>query len=528
MREFIKTAQYFVVVSFLAFMVFKPCNGQDNLPESEKRYGIITKILKSYKKAGENFADPKVKESIYKDIKNEMILEPQKKPDKRTYKELAETARNSIADSFKESPEQIKEKAEQIAADRFKMHKPLDEVSVHYKKGDRFFSARGIFYSYGGNSIKVGDKVIAIYDLTEESRIKFDKTYSETKRKQFIDNKLKEYYAEKTKRSLEVYKELKDKQIAQNEEAGYIYIWKEWRTPKEIADILIRSVEKNVRPSKTASIAKNGDKAEEKPEEAQEDAAHVTEEGIEEQAAKMYRKVKQKAEKQLLEIANTQAGIDADQGYKMALWGMTLEEVGILLTKGEYYKRTHGGKENNNFKNEEEDELIQIQTDKIVIENGSGPIEKVELGFFYDSFYKVIVEFRIGTMAAMQRVGALLNERYGFTDEQKKVMVKKEKLKKGEAAEEEILAFQEESDKQQNQNKDVPLEQTYHWTGKITFGKVEIKLNSDYTYSSFALIKESPDVKEAAKAKKLKEEQRKREEKRRKELEEYNKRKIEF
>ena len=62
------------------------------------------------------------------------------------------------------------------------MYKPQEQVKVFYQRGRSVYSIKGTFYGFGGGSIQVNERHIAMFDLLPESRIKFDKAYNGERR----------------------------------------------------------------------------------------------------------------------------------------------------------------------------------------------------------------------------------------------------------------------------------------------------------------------------------------------------------
>ena len=222
-------------------------------------------------------------------------------------------------------------------------------------------------------------------------------------------------------------------------------------------------------------------------------------------------------------IANSCAGIDADQGYKenVVTWGMAKEEVIFVLSK-----ENEGLSEAAAAKDAVDgEEVIKVTAPT------DGPIKDVELHFLNNLLYKAVVNFKIVSSSTMVRLGGILNERYGLTDEQKEQ--RKKFQDKGEEFDDAEKAKQEpkkedKKDKKDEKAPEIPIEQSYHWSGNITLATLYIKLKPDRSgYVDFKLIKESPKAKDEAKALAIKEKQRKVDEQRAREID-FSKKKVTF
>ena len=456
--------------------------------QSEKRFEKISKLVSDYAKSGENMADPDVKKAILNELASTMPpLTPKTPPDLRTSKDLSDEAKLIVQKKFPKTPDQCRSEATKEAAALFIMAKPMDKVQLQFRKGSKLYSVDGIFYSYGSNSINVGEYTIALFDLLPEYRVKFDPVYCETQKKDYINNKMQEYFQQKAAYSREVLWKLKEAQIAANEKAGYVMAWKEWKSVKDVAEILIRSQQEN--PDKASPEEKAEKKAASKKTEDQpQETAAVREEkpAAPTKAANLENELEEKANRQLKKIANTCSGIDADQGYKLALWNMTREEVRILMAKELGTSLTPV--------NDKEVDILNLD---------KGPIQKIEFCYFNNVFGRMVVHFRITNMSEMMELTKNLNDRYGLTDEQKKAMKEQEEAKKIDPAENADASPKDDKDKKDKKDKKKkeeeppppPLEQTFHWTGNITYGSIYLKLSPDRTsFQQLVLTKESAEV----------------------------------
>lgn len=476
-------------------MAFSAPSGSKGSELSQSRLQTIQRIIAGYQKAGEKLSDPDVQKLIFNDISKAMPLVPKEKPDVRDTKRLSDAVGDIVAKKFPESADVLQRKAEKVADDKFVMHSLLDYVSVRSQKGDDYYSNEGVFYGYGGNSIKVGDRYIAIFDLLPEYRIKFDKAYNEQKRKEFIDGCVQDYFAKKNQYSNEVFKKLRDEQSRRNEELGYINAWREWRSARNIAEILIATEMSKVKggagktPDEMLNLPPNVD--------SQQDDTPLVEatpapKPPDPDSAKKgnLEELMKKVKKRLGDIANSCSGIDADQGYKMALWGFTREEVGLILSS----------------------EGIAISPAKAsdVIVPKDGPTKKIELQYQGSYLVRVNVWFNVTDPKGFIALCGKLVETYGRTDEERKALQEAEarvdsaekaddKKDKKDDKKDDKKKDEKKDDKKDDKKKDEkkkelpPIEQSYHWTGKTTSGTIYIKLNQERTAAEeVRLTKECP------------------------------------
>lgn len=332
--------------------------------------------------------------------------------------------------------------------------------------------------------------------------------------------------------SVDTYRKLRERQVQKNEDAGYIYVWKEWHTPKEIAEIIIRTLAnkkppKKVTEKKPEDNGKEPDKTETPPDKTE---VKPDKGKIPDSKKLVYAELKASADKKLAEYRKKYRGIDADPGYKNAIWGMTKSQVNLLL--GKYLDA------------ETKEDVEFITKDK-------GPIEKIEIHFYHDIFWKVVVNFRIIADSPQQTMEIInvLKERYGLTDEEKKEEEDALKAEEGgegvddaenadgappaEDAPAEPPAEGEGGEGGEGGEEPapppIPKEQEFHWKGKITLGTISIRYNDSRTgYEKLVLTRECPDIIDEVTSKIKSAREKKEAEKRRKELEDYKKEKIEF
>jgi hypothetical protein len=131
--------------------------------------------------------------------------------------------------------------------------------------------------------------------------------------------------------------------------------------------------------------------------------------------------------------------------------------------------------------------------DVMVFEDG--PIEKVVFQFFHDAFFKVDIYFRTVSGEGMHRLAMHMKERYGRTDEEKKLIEeqksKVDEAEKAEGKKEEEAPKEGEAPKEE----EIKLFQQFHWTGEITKGRLTVKINQDKTgYEEFVFSKENPKI----------------------------------
>jgi hypothetical protein len=331
-----------------------------------------------------------------------------------------------------------------------------------------------------------------MHDLTPEDRIKFDEGYRNQKKESFIQTKIRDYYSEKNAYSIQVYAEVRDAIIKENEDNGFIFYMNDWRKPSEVVNLLIKEMRTKAVPVKnTPSDPVTVPSTSTTPEDPNATVIVKKDPAI----AKKREEIKKIAEDKLLEATTKNAGIDADQGYELAYWGMKKEDFAILYPQYIASAATTGTAI----------DTTSIETSEIITRE-SGPLSKLEFYFISGLFYKVVYVFR-NPNEAMLAMGNKIKDKYGFTDQ--------EKLDASTVAKTDVPATE------------LPLEEIYTWTGKETKGQLTIKFNSERTgYTDFILAKENPKIKKHGDELAANIESKKRreaEEQRKRNLEEYNK-----
>ena len=508
---------------------------------SKVRIRKIAEIIRTYTNAKEKLSDPYVKEAIFDDVAKEYTLEPEEKANVKSIKEIAKDVRATVAKRFPDSIKTIKTKATAEAEKKFKMAQKLDFVTIRVQKGRNSYTVAGIFYGFGvgGKSVRIGDNVpIAFFDLTPTSRAKFDKSFCEREKKSYIDEKVRNYYRKKGNYASVLFAGVRKKISAENDKLGYIYAWDKWRTPKNVTTYLIEQISSRIAeevkfadkggdenindgeeedgPEAVAADPNDNDPLDDKP----------TAANPEEPDKLRLAKLKRSVEERQLEIAGSQYGIDADQGFnkdgKRVLWGMTQENVNFIF-QGQLPQDTKSA------------------TETITYEKGA--FNRVNLNFINGLFFKVEVIYTLSDMDMMMILWNSLNEKYGEAEESKKMRESEEARQARIKAIKNPCPFDVKKKKETHKwhkqsgkctvckmrQADLhpplpPLQQTFTWTGAITKGVLNIKLNADRTqFTEFTLTKEDTNIKATQEALINAENKRKAEKEKKRKLEEYRK-----
>ena len=217
-------------------VVFKDKVSSSAYPLSNKRLKQINDVVKGFLDRNEKLDDEAVLDTIYEQIGQLMVLTPEKPADLRKFEDFQKEIAPVVNKKFPFDSEQIRKEAEKEAENKFTMYKPQDQVKVFYQRGRNAYSISGTFYGYGGGSIQVNERHIAMFDLLPESRIKFDKAYNQKAREEFIDKKVTDYINKKYAFSNDLFRKAQKEQRTANEKLGYIYADRKWNTAHKMTE----------------------------------------------------------------------------------------------------------------------------------------------------------------------------------------------------------------------------------------------------------------------------------------------------
>lgn len=490
--------------------------------ESKLRISKIARIIKEFTDAQEKLTDPFVQEAIFDKVGRQFKLQPDKKPIVKGVSEIAKEIRETVDRKFPDSSKDIRRKAEKEAKKKFKVKDKLDFVTVKVTRGGHSFNVSGIFYGYGigGKSVRIGDNTpIAFFDLADKDRAKFDKRFCEEQRQKYVKEKIRSYNNRKQSFLNQEFAERLGSITKANEDMGYIYVWNKWRTPKNVTKYLI---EKKIRDQQKNQPDNgdnnNGDNFVVVPKDPIKDpvdpvkdpydpdtTANVTED---EKGLKLIR-LKQEVEKRQMEIAGSQYGIDADQGFEkgdlLVLIGMEQEDVNLLTG-----------------------------TTANSLSYPKGPIETVSFSYINGVLYKIFIKYRIGPPKGMELLLRKIHDKYGDSKEAK-IAKKKEEERLAKLSKIKNLCPEDKHKWKKGKCTKCKVKKTdlyppinttlvETWKGNIIEAQLIASIASDGSnFTKFELTKENPKIKEEQE--KILEEERIRqaEEEKRRELEEYKK-----
>ncbi len=210
--------------------------------DSDRTLLEIERIITSSTQNREDLKSPELQKAIVKRIVESFPLNKDISFEKLDLKEIAKRA-DIIADKkYSLTTDELKRKYMVEAEKKYEPIPLRSKVIVEYKQGRYIHKLTGTFYgfTFRKDGIRIGRTVVPIIDLLPEYRALFDKRTQKKEKDIYVDKKIREYLEEKEKYAMKHIKSMVNTIEKKNEEAGYIYAWNKWRTPKDVADIIIQ------------------------------------------------------------------------------------------------------------------------------------------------------------------------------------------------------------------------------------------------------------------------------------------------
>ncbi len=214
---------------------------------SEDRIQKIGEIVRKYFDNRADLNDEGVKSSIFAEIGKIVPMKPSQPADTRALPSIKESQRSRVEEKFSKSAEQIKKEAIAECDTKFAMVKLRDKVVVYYTRGNETLRVDGTFYGFGGGSLRINSRYIPIYDLTPDTRVKFDKKYNDAAREEFVESSVRNYLAERLDYSEKLFAEEYKKIRQNNEKLGYILRKQDWITAQTVADEFLKEFQQEAK-----------------------------------------------------------------------------------------------------------------------------------------------------------------------------------------------------------------------------------------------------------------------------------------
>jgi hypothetical protein len=184
-----------------------------------------------------------IKNAILDEVKEVFPVKKGMKVKKLNFTKVEKEAIDKSTSKFPMSSKQLEEKYQKDANEKFIPAKMNEKMTVKYRLGyDEIVKVTGEYRGLNRyhNGVRIGRETVPIFDLLPEYRIRFVKEYRDLVRKNYIRDSIKKYLQDKEQYCIKIITD-SIKQIAKdNEEAGYINAWHEWRSPESVADMIYK------------------------------------------------------------------------------------------------------------------------------------------------------------------------------------------------------------------------------------------------------------------------------------------------
>ena len=202
---------------------------------SNQRIDAIQAVVQKFYDQHAKLDNPEVVNQIREEVQKIVPVSPEKKADNRTMFKIREDIQPLVDKKFPGSTDDIRRKADEEALKKFPMVKRGDVVTLYYKRGRAYNKVQGHFYGLGigGKSVRINSSNSPYFDLTPESKARFDKNANAEVRKDYADKTVNAYLSERIKYSNKLYNDEVTRVRQTNEKLGYIYRRGKWE-PAEV------------------------------------------------------------------------------------------------------------------------------------------------------------------------------------------------------------------------------------------------------------------------------------------------------
>ena len=156
--------------------------------------------------------------------------------------EILKLATKLTTEKYHKNLNTLKLRYSQIAKEKYKTPQINSQITIEFKYRNKTYKITGTYFGYNGraNGIKVGKRVIPIYDISPKYSYMFDKKICIQKQNILINNKIKKYLKKKQE-YLEKQNSIAMQQLEKNNlDAGYIFFNKTWKTPETVTLTLLQ------------------------------------------------------------------------------------------------------------------------------------------------------------------------------------------------------------------------------------------------------------------------------------------------
>ena len=210
--------------------------------ESDRKIIEIEKIVeRSLAQNADNQDYDAIKNAIFDEVDEMFPIEEGKEIIKVDFKKFEEEAKKKSWGKYPLTIDQIEEKYKKEAEEKFTPAEMNENLTVEYKIGrDKLVKVSGEYRGLNRyrNGIKIGSETVPLFDLLPQYRAKFVKGYRKLVKLTYIKESGKKYLSDRERYNVELITDSIKQVGKDNEAAGYINAWNNWRSPESVADTI--------------------------------------------------------------------------------------------------------------------------------------------------------------------------------------------------------------------------------------------------------------------------------------------------
>lgn len=201
----------------------------------------IEKLMLAKIRSNSKEIDKKFEKKLISQVKQRFPLEEGVKLKKMNSKKIRKKAQKKADKKYSKTRKELRKKYKEIAQGKYSPAKPGTKVKVRYRLGPKIKQVSGVYkgFTHMKNGIKVDNYIVPLFDIIKEDKALFVPKYREIKRENYIQEKIQEYLTKKQEYAQKYMRKAAKKIVDANEKAGYVYAWGKWRTPKELAKLVL-------------------------------------------------------------------------------------------------------------------------------------------------------------------------------------------------------------------------------------------------------------------------------------------------
>ncbi|HBM14751.1 MAG TPA: hypothetical protein DD381_00145 [Lentisphaeria bacterium] len=209
--------------------------------ESDKRILRIEQIVYSFVVNGSDLKEEQTKELILKKVNDEFPLAIEKSPKEVNIVKLRKRAQKQANKKYQLTEKELTEQYNKKAEELFQSLPLNSTVTITYKQGSNLKTITGRYFglTYYNDGVRIENTVIPIFDMSDSDKSKFDAKLRDLKKRQYVKDEIESYQKEKESYSDNIIRTKAEEVVKLNEKNGFINAWSKWRTPEDVAEIII-------------------------------------------------------------------------------------------------------------------------------------------------------------------------------------------------------------------------------------------------------------------------------------------------